>query len=141
MKDAMEMLKLGPDAFMVEVSRAISPKPWKHELGPVLPVPQCSRCGHVWKDATDYHTDSTDCSVPPPITDHPAVVAERLIDMWRHRPMEWSSASVILRTMQWECGCRDGWAYSYWFGFIASTAQRIAVCLVALDLWQIGEKP
>ena len=131
--DAIEMLKLDPDAFMVEVSRAISPKPWTHDYGDNYPRTNCLHCGK-------YVSDMPCECVPPPITDHPAVVAETL----RNRCMDGGEnhEAALLEAVGLLCRHLEVTVVYYmWFGFLASPAERITVCLVALGHWQIKEKP
>ena len=158
LSNALNMLKLEPDAFMVEVSRAISPKPWHHSLrerSPKTPEERCSRCdarrgvrlgfayemigvdtpwmSKLTREDTEY------CPVPPTITDPPEVVSRKLRDK--------ANISMVRRAIR-ECGFTQDstndsavHALDYWYAYDATPYEQIACCLVALGKWQVKEKP
>jgi len=111
---------------------------WEH--GPQNCGGCCARCGaKVTEDGKTFTFDwLRPCPVPPPITDPPEVVAERLRD-----------EAVGEYPLPFKMTLEDFWKAngnsvggprfeSYtWFAMFASPVQRIIVCLLALGL--IGE--
>ena len=141
--NALDMLKLEPTEFMAEVSRAVSPKPWTHDWCHVCalimndgtrsgPYDRCNRCSTVSR-----HGKDGECTVPPPITDHPAVVAETLLKRLDlcHRGLAFDNSIMWLKVgLIGDLSSAGLWA---WFALDSTPQLKIACCLVALGLWQI----
>lgn len=144
---ALEMLKLEPDQFMVEVSRAISEKPWLHhsKYGPIYPFdcppPEgedrdgeddvCIYCGEhpIWKMLSEIGS----CSVPPTLTDPPEVIAFRLRDEAVNTVGELAIDVSVGKVFNVN-PIQDMLAH---YAYRASPYEQIAVCFVALGKWRI----
>jgi len=147
--NALDMLKLDPDGFWLEVRKVYCEKPWEHYFlyrhdGTFW----CSRCHTVhtivelYPDGKHMSQEAVEpCTVPPPITDPPEVVAMRLRDEPQkrgHTDMP-EAISAVNRALGGKCGC--DFCLLYHWGFTFTPQQQIACCLVALGLWQIKETP
>lgn len=138
---AAEMLKLhetDPDAFWLEVSRAISPKPWPHhcmavDSGPIPPV-ECARCDAQWDSGLMRRRDHSQCPVPPELTDPPEVVAATLLQDVKQRNSVKSNEAAIGVAMESLFGIRPNHRFRFWL--ILSASERVACCLIALDKWR-----
>ena len=125
--DAPEMLKLPPEQFMGEVSRAVSPRPWVHDYGEGSVQDNCIHCGK-------HPSSLSRPCVPPIITDSLADVAEAL----RKKATINGRANLfraVYHTMK-----NVAWPdmTSWWFD--APFKERIACCLVALGYWQVNKE-
>ena len=130
--NALDMLKLDPDAFMVEVSRAISPKPWGHRR--VRPKGLMASPNDLCFNCQEFAVGD-ECPVPPTITDPPEVVARKLRDK--------ANISMVRRAIR-ECGFTQDstndsavHALDYWYAYDATPYEQITCCLVARGLWQV----
>jgi len=151
--DALEMLKLPTDKFLVEVSRAISPKPWPHKARAVdageMPPVECVQCDEQWDSDLMRRREHSPCPVPPIITESLADVAETLRKQLKsstcvvglHKTpdmylLKLGRAIKLMMPADWKVRGYDCWR---WWGW-ATPEQRIACFLVALGYWRIGEK-
>jgi len=132
--DALDMLKLSDDKFLVEVSRAISPKPWPHlrRVGDVKV--RCVRCDRHWISHRAWMEDDTDCPVPPLITESLADVTEALRKKAtiNGRANLFKAVYHTMKNVTWPD------MTSWWFD--APFKERIACCLVALGYWQVNKE-
>lgn len=138
--DALAMLKLLPDvdAFMLEVSRAVSEKPWF-----CIPRRISPRLHHLPRDVTGECVEceyrgpfdrllTHECSAPPRLTKSPEWWASKLIRQCDPLEAEKAMSAILKPSSQWA-----GWWKEYCF---ATPFQKIAVALVAQDKWRIGPK-
>jgi hypothetical protein len=125
-----EQLKV---VLCAEIQAALGEKgPWAHDWIIDLPGNLCKRCGisrETW-----VRSRRCLCPVPHPITDPPEVVIERLLSALKqtassHIVYELLNASY--RMMYSVNECSVGW--QWWWFFIATPAQRVLVCLLALE--------
>jgi len=116
--NALDMLKLDQDAFMLEVSRVVSPKPWKH-TGAIIDddgVVHCSQCG---------------CMIPPQL--------EQSAEWWAFKLSRQCPPGELCNAI-W-CFVNSTIAYEngslYWYIIEATPLEQIAVALVALRKWRM----
>ena len=145
--NALDMLKLDPDAFWLEVRKVYCEKPWAHYfLNRHDGTYGCSRC-HKTHTIAELYPDGrhmsqeriAPCTVPPPLTEAPEVVARKLKDKASRSMVRWAIR---------ECGFTQDstndsavHAWDSWYAYDATPCEQIACCLVALGLWQIKETP
>jgi len=164
--NALDMLKLDPDAFMLEVSRVVSPQPRLHNWT-IVPQQeglfQCTECNatyslgpklNAWmivhkvtygESVRVLNETEFGCPIPPLLTESPEWWARELRDrvtqlekeLMPPEPRMFNAAARVL------CGkttVEDGEESVVWSDFYYATPyEQIAVALVALGHWQIGE--
>lgn len=150
-----DLLKLSWDELKVvlvaEIRAALGEKgPWKHEpreRSMKTTEERCCRCdarrgvrlGFEY-EITDYtpwmseltREDVDCCPVPPPITDPPEVMAEKLIKKCDLARLEWETQRV------WSL-LNPGIRMSWWFGYRSSASEKCFIALLALDKVALGE--
>jgi len=136
--NALEMLKLDPDTFMLEVSRAVSdPRLWVHNpsYDKVQKLWTC-RCHKEWTTHRALLTDGAEpCPVPPTLTESPEWWAFRMRDqVYATKGMGLVMAAEDVSGITNNHGRTDAW-----FAWYSTPFEQIAVCLVALGKWEIGE--
>jgi len=88
----------------------------------------CLRCGSI-RGGNDSAalSFSPSCPVPPPITDSVEVVAERLM----REVVSLTNFEAVIREINHKDELLDLWI---WYTWTATPAQRVVVCLLALNL-------
>ena len=141
--NALDMLKLEPDVFWLEVRKVYCEKPWPHRFfygynGHYM----CSQCSTVHASVELYpdgkHFDPGavgSCPVPPPLTEAPEVVARKLKDKASRSMVRWAIR---------ECGFTQDstndsavHALDYWYAYDATPYEQVTCYLVARGLWQV----
>jgi len=114
---------------------------WEHVRSCCVVPITCEICGKTWSSYPDWMTDKngTPCPIPPPITDPVEVVAERLRDKLNQEnscfvPKLFAQACRIADDIDMPVGEMSMESAMWWFGFFATPIQRIAVCLLTLEL-------
>jgi len=142
--NALDMLKLEPDVFWLEVRKVYCEKPWPHRFfygynGHYM----CSQCPTVHASVELYpdgkHFDPGavgSCPVPPPLTEAPEVVARKLRDEAVLASTE-ALGHAIYAVQQVIGGDASNWASQWWHGVLATPEQQITCYLVARGLWQV----
>lgn len=122
-----DMLMLKADEFWREVSRAVSPKPWKHDRNV---DDHCPRCGVMITDRGMVTKETaTPCTVPPRLMDAPEVVVRRLRDACDKARL----AHVVERL----CPLAAAFAGDSWYAYYATPREQVACCLVSLGDWEM----
>jgi hypothetical protein len=153
---ARDMLQLSDERFREEVSRAISPKPWKHRVSPYMEGCECVHCGHklvldkmkpkqeVWAPGHwQMVFVSEGCPVPPKLTDPLEVVVRKLRDRCRTENREGKFLDAMqdylfdmLPATMAHSSCIER-TMLYWLSGESSVQEEIALRLVALGLWEM----
>ncbi len=126
---ASDALKLSMEKFMVEVSRAIAPKPWKHDLHWTDQVYKCCRCHRDFSIITGLKPFP--CAVPPNLTEAPEVIARQLRDQCDKSKLK-QAVSLLCPDEYAELADGDNW-----FAYNATPQEQIVCCFVALGLMEI----
>jgi len=133
-KETLALATDNPDEFMVEVSRLISPRPWKHTKLSYRPASarahrysmhRC-QCGLIW-------VDPSPCTIPPTLLGSPADIAERLTK-------DVGTSVVLLNAISEVHGVvypdaiYEAGGHWMWFASRATPYERILCCLIAKGL-------
>lgn len=113
-----------------EINEVLNPGPWEHDWATLDDT--CFGCGMHRKSIAN----KTPCLVPPPITDPPEVVAEKLLLYIRGNHIKPDQMETAYRKM-WSVYERSiGW--QFWWIFYSTPAQRVLCCLLALGKLNCG---
>ncbi len=146
--EQLELFTTDPEGFWLEVSRAISKKPWLHMwlrdseeiyLGGATQQYRCHYCGDTKTCALRFLPD-TDCPVPPKLTDPPEVIAAQLKDRFSAKQeMRYINVAEQLFT---GCSMKDRRVAAGWICYAAAHPEDdVLCCLVALGDWDAEELP